>query len=100
MNTKSLVVFAAFAFAGTAVMAQEVGVDTAPFHATTTRAEVRAEVLKAHAAGVLQFSTELDAQVQPVVTAAPSMLTREQVRAEARTQVRSNRRADASYSAA
>ncbi len=100
MNTKSLIAFAALAFAGTAAMSQEVTVDTAPFYATTTRAEVRAEVLKAHAAGVLQFSTELDSQVRPVVTAAPSMLTREQVRAEARTVSRSNRRADESYSAA
>lgn len=103
MNTKSLIAFAAFAasaFAGTAAMAQEVSVDITPFHATTTRAEVRAEVLKAHAAGVLQFSTELDAYVQPVVAAAPSKLTRDEVRAEARALVRSNRRADATYSAA
>jgi Domain of unknown function (DUF4148) len=105
MNTKSLLTFAVAAvavsaFASTAAMAQEVSVDTTPFHATTTRAEVRAEVLKAHAAGVLQFSTELDAHVQPAMAAAPSMLTREQVRAEARTMPRSNRRADASYSAA
>ena len=84
MNTQSLIAAIAFAFAGTAAMAQEVTVDTTPFQATKTRAEVRAEVLKAHAAGVLQFSTELDAQVQTPVAAAPSALKREAVRAEVR----------------
>ncbi len=109
MNTLSLqAVFARAALAAiatctlasTAALAQEVTVDTTPFQAATTRAEVRAEVLKAHAAGVLQFSTELDAQVQPTVAALPSLLTREQVRAEARALARSGRRNDTLYSAA
>ena len=106
MNTQSLIARAVFAavaataFASTSAMAQEVTVDTTPFQATTTRAQVRAEVLKAHVAGVLQFSTELDAYVQPAMAAAPSTLTREQVRAEVRTMPRSQQRADASYSAA
>ncbi len=99
MNAKSLVTLVAFAFAGTAAMAQEVTVDTTPFHVTKTRAEVRAEVLKAHAAGVLQFSTELDAYVQPAMAAAPSQLTRDQVRAEARIAVRNPRDLLSSYSA-
>jgi hypothetical protein len=106
MNTQSLIARAAFAavvaaaFASTAASAQEVGVDTTPFQATTTRAEVRAEVLRARAAGLLPAGTEVDARVQPVLSAAPSMLTREQVRAEARATARSNRRADHAYGAA
>jgi hypothetical protein len=91
MNTKSLIAFAAIAFAGTAAMAQEVTVDSTPFHATRTRAEVQAEVLKARAAGVLQFSTEFDSQVAPVMAVAPSALTRAEVRAEAVKAVRSPR---------
>jgi hypothetical protein len=100
MNTQSLIAAIAFAFAGTAAMAQEVTVDTKPFHATRTRAEVRAEVLQAHRAGVLQFSTELETYIQPLMATAPSTLTREQVRAEAREQARSPRRSDSAYSAA
>ncbi len=106
MNTKSLIArtacaaVLASAFASTAAMAQEVTVDTTPFHATTSRAAVRAEVLRARAAGQLQSAAEVDTQVQSVQAAAPSMLTREQVRAEARATARSNRRADYAYGAA
>ena len=97
MNTKTLIAFAAFAFAGTGAMAQEAAVDTTPFHATRTRAEVRAEVLQARAAGVQQFSTEFDSYVRPMLAAAPSALTREEVRAELRKTPRQSR--EGSFSA-
>ena len=114
MNTQTRIALAALAavavsaFTSTAAMAQEVTVDTTPFQATTTRAAVRAEVLKARAGGLSPFSTEIDGTVQPVVTAAPSLLTREQVRAEARNQPRNQprnpplnpQRADLPYGAA
>ena len=84
MNTKTLIaaLVAVSAFAGSTAMAQEVSVDNTPFHVTRTRAEVQAEVLKARAAGVLQFSTELDSQVTPAMAAPVSTLTRAEVRAE------------------
>ena len=92
MNTKSLIaaLVAVSAFAGSTAMAQEVTVDNTPFHATRTRAEVRAEVLNAHAAGVLQFATEFDSQVSPVMAATPSALTRAEVRAEVLKSVHSS----------
>ena len=55
------------------------------FTPTKSRAEVKAEVLKARAAGVLQFVTELQSQVHsvaPATAATASALTREQVRAQ------------------
>jgi hypothetical protein len=82
MKTQSLIAAVAFAFAGSAAMAQEVTVDATVFHATKTRAEVRAEVLKARAEGTLLPVTEFEAQVRPVVAAVPSALTRAEVRAE------------------
>ena len=60
MNTQSLIVLATLAFTGTAAMADDITMANDKFISTKTRAEVKAEVLKAHAAGVLQFSTEID----------------------------------------
>lgn len=70
------------AFAGTAAMADDITIVDDSFVATKTRAEVRAEVEQARAAGVLQFSNEFDVLVQPAVSQPASTLTREAVRAE------------------
>ena len=83
MNTKSLIALATLAFAGTAAMADDITIVNDTF--TNTRAEVKAEVLRARAAGVQQFSTELQAYVHAPMQAAPAFaptLTREQVRAQ------------------
>ncbi len=85
MNTKSLIALATLAFAGTAAMAGEITMVNDTFTSTKTRAEVKAEVLKARAAGVLQFSTEIQSHVDAPLQTAPAMtstLTREQVRAQ------------------
>ena len=85
MNTKSLIALATLTFAGTAAMAGEVTIVNDTFTSTKTRAEVKAEVLKARAAGVLQFSTEMQSHVNSQASVAPAFaptLTREQVRAQ------------------
>ena len=85
MNTKSLFVLATLAFAGTAAMADDITMVNDKFISTKTRAEVMAEVLKARAAGVLQFSTETQAQVavpSTPATATATAVTREQVRSQ------------------
>jgi len=82
MNTKQLIGFATLALAGTAVMADDITIVADNFVATKSRAEVKAEVLQARAAGVLQFATERDVQVRPTRPVMPSGLTREEVRAE------------------
>lgn len=81
MNVKQLATLVAFAFAGTAALADDITVDTTPFSAHKSRAEVKAEVLSARAAGIAYAPVE----VQADEAAAPSMLTREQVRAELRS---------------
>ena len=89
MNTKSLFVLATLAFAGTAAMADDITMVNDKFISTKTRAEVMAEVLKARAAGVLQFSTETQAQVavpSTPATATATAVTREQVRSQVRLQ--------------
>ena len=92
MNTQSLIVLATLAFAGTAAMADDITMVNDKFISTKTRAEVKAEVLKARAAGVLQFSTEMQAQVDvPFMpsmpaTATATAVTREQVRSQVRAQ--------------
>lgn len=78
MNVKQLATLVAFAFAGTAALADDITIDTTPFTAQKTRAEVKAEVLAARAAGIAYAPTE----VQAVEPATASTLTREQVRAE------------------
>lgn len=88
MNTKSLTILAtlaALSLTGTAAMADDITIVKDTFTPTKTRAEVKAEVLKARAAGVLQFVTEMQSQVDSVAPASPttaSTLTREQVRAQ------------------
>ncbi len=83
MNTKSLFVLATLAFAGTAAMADDVTMVNDKFVSTKTRAEVQAEVLRARAAGVLQFSTETQAQVDVRSTpATATAVTREHVRSQ------------------
>lgn len=88
MNAKKLTAFAAFAtlaLSGSAAMADDLSTFTSAEHfvAGKTRAEVRAEVIQAHNAGVLQFSNEEQGYVgtvaQPV---AKSTLTRDTVRAQ------------------
>ena len=87
MNVKHIIAALAFGFAGSAAMADDITVVKDNFVSTKTRAEVKAEVLKARAAGVLQFATETQSNVQgqvdvPVVQAAQP-LTRAAVRAQA-----------------
>ena len=81
MNLKPLIALSALALVGTSALAGEGNDVYDKFSATKTRAEVRAEVLQAHVAGVRQFATEFDQYTGPVAT-APSTLTRAQVRAE------------------
>jgi len=82
MNTKHIIAFVAIAFAGTYAMAEDITIVKDNFSATKSRAEVNAEVLRAHAGGVTQFATEADATVTGNTPVAKSALTREQVRAE------------------
>lgn len=88
MNTRSfiaLATLAALSLTGTAALADDITIVMDTFTPTKTRAEVKAEVLKARAAGVLQFATEMQAQVDSVAPASPataSTLTRDQVRAQ------------------
>lgn len=81
MNVKHLIAAAAFAFAGTAAMADDITIVNDNFVAQKTRAEVQAEVLQARAVGEQYAASEADVAA-PVV--AKSQLTREQVRAELR----------------
>ena len=85
MNTKAFIVLAALALSGTAVMADDITIVKDTFTPTKTRAEVTAEVLKARAAGVLHFVTEVEMRAESSAQSAPataSTLTREQVRAQ------------------
>jgi hypothetical protein len=82
MNAKQLIALSVLAFAGSAAMADDITFADDRFVAQKSRAEVKAEVLGARAAGVVQFITEAD--VQPAAPAARSVLTREDVRAELR----------------
>lgn len=80
MNAKQLIaVVAAFAAAGSAFAADNGDyVDHSNFTSTKTRAEVRAELEKAYAAGELNQQSEF---APPPVVASPR--TRDQVRDEA-----------------
>ncbi len=82
MFAKQTLIAATLAFAGTAAMADDITIANDSFVATKSRAEVRAEVVQARAAGVLQFSSEFESMVQPEVRQPASTLTREAVRAE------------------
>jgi hypothetical protein len=82
MNTRQVIAIVAIAFTGTAALADDITIVNDSFSSTKSRAEVKAEVLRAHAAGVTQFATEADATVGAAAPVAKSALTREQVRAE------------------
>jgi hypothetical protein len=84
MNAKHLIAFAAFACAGSAALADTITLDTTPFVPMRTRAEVKAELLQARAAGMPQWVTEADDQLPALKPVVASTLTREQVRAEVR----------------
>jgi hypothetical protein len=81
MNAKQLITIATLAFAGSAAMADDITIVKDDFVAQKSRAEVRAEVLEARAAGVVFAASEADVGA-PVL--ATSTLTRDQVRAELR----------------
>jgi hypothetical protein len=76
----ALAAFATLAAAGTAARADDITMADESFMSTKTRAEVRAEVLKARAAGTV-FASEID--LSPTMPAQKgSAVSREQVRAE------------------
>ncbi|MBL8347240.1 MAG: DUF4148 domain-containing protein [Rubrivivax sp.] len=76
----ALAAFATLAFAGTAARADDITMADESFMSSRTRAEVRAEVLKARADGVT-FASEID--LAPTMTPKKgSAVSREQVRAE------------------
>jgi len=85
MNTKQLIALSMIALSGTAAFAGEIVPVQDRFQATRSRAEVKAEVLQARAAGVINFAGyEGDASVAGGPAAvAKSTLTREEVRAQA-----------------
>lgn len=83
MNTRHLIAIALVAVAGSA-MAQEATVDTTPFTSTLSREAVRADVLKARAAG--QLDTK-EAEFVAVPSTQASGLSREAVRAETRAAI-------------
>ena len=78
MNTKHLIAAAAIAFVGTGAFATEATQFT-DTPSTLTRAEVKAELARAQAAGELNQASALYGYVQPVA----SVRTRAEVRAEA-----------------
>lgn len=79
MNTKHLIAAAAIAFVGTGAFASEATQFT-DTPSTLTRAEVKAELARAQAAGELNQPSALYGSVQPVIA---SVRTRAEVRAEA-----------------
>lgn len=86
MNVKQVITAAAFAFAGSAALAESPTIVEDNFVATKTRAEVRAEVVQAREAGTV-FVSEVDlSSTRPAQTA--STLTRAQVQAELRNSPR------------
>jgi len=81
MNVKQLIALSALALAGTAALADDITIANESFVAQKSRAEVRAELVKARAEGTLQQAGE---GYTAVPMASQSSLTREQVRAELR----------------
>lgn len=82
MNVKQVGTAAVFALAGTAALAESPTIVEDNFVATKTRAEVRAEVVRAREAGVV-FVSEVDlSSTRPAQ--ADSTLSRAQVQAELR----------------
>ncbi len=82
MNTKQLFAFATIALATTGALADDITFANDVVMSNLRRAEVRAQVIEARAAGVLQFSTEMQSQVQAAMPVAKSTLTRQAVRAQ------------------
>jgi len=79
MNTKHLIAAVAIAFVGTGAFASEATQFT-DMPSTASRAEVKAELARAQAAGEWNQVSALYGQVQPVFA---SVRTRAEVRAEA-----------------
>jgi hypothetical protein len=78
MNAKTVYAIAAFAaLASAAARADDITIDTTPFHSERTRAEVQAELQQYRQAGVNPWSTSYDP-----LKGFQSTLTRDQVRAE------------------
>lgn len=82
----ALAAFATLAAAGTAARADDITMADESFMSTKSRAEVRAEVLQARAAGVLLVS-EIDLS-PTMMTKKDSVVTRDQVRAEVGDNIR------------
>ena len=82
MNTKQIIALAALALAGTAATADDITMANDRFVSAKSRAEVKAEVLKARAAGVTQFVTEMQPFVDATKGNGASVRTRAEVRAE------------------
>ena len=83
MNMQKLLAAVTLALAGSAALAGELTVVNDNFAPMRSRADVKAEVLRARAAGITQFATEFDAVATPAA-ASKSTLSREQVRAQLR----------------
>jgi hypothetical protein len=82
MNSKTLLAVAAFAaIASSAARADDITIDTTPFHSTRTRAEVQAELFQYKKAGVNPWSISYNQLSQ-----FKSAKTREQVQAEYRAE--------------
>ncbi|WP_284618124.1 DUF4148 domain-containing protein [Aquabacterium humicola] len=79
MQTRSLLIAAAVAFASGAALADDPTIDTTPFQSTMTRAQVKADVQVAHALHQLQPAGERDAAPSVVPTYA---VARSAVKAE------------------
>src|SRR5689334_2550104 len=79
MQIKQLIALRALALTGTAVLADDITPEPAPFISTRTRAEVKAEVLQARARGELLAAGE---EELVAATATRSTLTRAAVKAE------------------
>ena len=80
MNTTQLITLSLVAFASTAALADDITIDRSPFVSIATRADVKAEVLRARAQGTLLAAGELTPAAAPVQVA----MSRESVRAEVR----------------
>jgi len=78
MNAKTIFAVAAFAaFASAAARADDITIDTTPFHSQVSRAEVQAELMQYKQAGVNPWATDYDQ-----LKGFQSTLTRQQVRNE------------------
>ena len=79
MQVKQLIALSALALAGTAVLADDITPEPAPFVSTRTRAELKAEVLQARARGELLAAGE---EESGATTPVRSTLARATVKAE------------------